>query len=125
MSPRVSAPRLLSIATAIFITSFAAQAQLEFMVSPTPVGSGARAAGMADAFIAIADDATAASWNPAGLVQLQRPEISIVGSYNAISEEFFSRDLPDLNSSHNSDALELNFLSLVLPVPIAFGSRNV
>ena len=48
---------------------------------PVSVGSGARAQGMGSAFIAVADDATAASWNPGGLGQLQRPEISAVGSY--------------------------------------------
>jgi long-subunit fatty acid transport protein len=42
------------------------------------VGSGARAFGMGGAFIAVADDATAASWNPGGLGQLERPEISFV-----------------------------------------------
>ena len=41
-------------------------------------GSGARALGMGGAFIAIADDATAASWNPAGLCVLERAEASIV-----------------------------------------------
>src|SRR5687767_1453074 len=41
-------------------------------------GSGARAAGMGDAFIAVSDDGTAASWNPAGLAQLRQPEFSVV-----------------------------------------------
>ncbi len=41
-------------------------------------GSGARAFGMGGAFLARADDATAASWNPAGLSHLRRPEISVV-----------------------------------------------
>ena len=100
-------------------------AQLEFSVSPSPVGSGARAAGMADAFIAIADDATAASWNPAGLVQLQRPEISIVGSFNALSEEFHSSVQEGLNSSQYSDSLELNFLSVVYPLPFSIGTKNL
>lgn len=54
--------------------------QLRF--SFTPAGAGARAAGMANAFIAVADDGTAASWNPAGLAQLREPEFSLVGSYN-------------------------------------------
>lgn len=102
-----------------------AAAQLEFSVSPTPVGSGARAAGMADAFLSIADDATAASWNPAGLVQLQRPEISVVGAFNSISEEFRSSDLPDLNSEHNVHAAELNFLSVVYPLPVSLGTSNI
>ena len=43
-------------------------------------GSGARAAGMANAFIAVSDDGTAASWNPAGLGQLRKPELSVVTS---------------------------------------------
>jgi long-subunit fatty acid transport protein len=52
-------------------------------------GTGARAHGMGGAFIALADDATAASWNPAGLSQLSRPEVSIVyedfsGTYDTI-----------------------------------------
>jgi hypothetical protein len=34
---------------------------------------------MGGAFIAVADDPTAASWNPGGLVQLESPEVSIVG----------------------------------------------
>jgi hypothetical protein len=43
-------------------------------------GSGARAAGMGNAFIAVSDDGTAASWNPAGLSQLLKPEFSLVHS---------------------------------------------
>ena len=35
------------------------------------LGSGARAFGMGGAFLARADDATAASWNPAGLSYLR------------------------------------------------------
>ena len=53
---------------------------INFATSPSPVGSGARAAGKSFAFIAVADDATAASHNPGGLVQLERPEMSVVGS---------------------------------------------
>ncbi|MBZ5589227.1 MAG: hypothetical protein LAO05_11760 [Acidobacteriia bacterium] len=41
-------------------------------------GTGARALGMGGAFVALADDATAASWNPAGLAQLTRPGVSLV-----------------------------------------------
>jgi hypothetical protein len=48
--------------------------------SINPVGSGARAIGMGGAYIGVADDATAASWNPGGLIQLERPEVSIVGT---------------------------------------------
>ncbi len=40
---------------------------------------GARSLAMGGAFTAIADDATSALLNPAGLVQLRRPEFSLVG----------------------------------------------
>ncbi len=44
----------------------------------TVQGDGARAIGTGGAFIAIADDSTAVSYNPAGLAQLLRPEGSLV-----------------------------------------------
>ncbi len=73
---------------ALLAASGAAQSQpdaLDFQGrSSLAVGSGARALGMAGAFLARADDATAASWNPAGLSYLRRPEVSIVGKW----EEF-------------------------------------
>lgn len=55
--------------------------------SSLDVGSGARAYGMGGAFLARADDATAASWNPAGLSYLRRPEISLVGARNSFSSK--------------------------------------
>jgi long-subunit fatty acid transport protein len=42
-------------------------------------GAGARALGLGGAFIALADDATAVTFNPAGLAQMVRPEMSFVG----------------------------------------------
>lgn len=51
------------------------------------VGSGARAYGMGGAFLARADDATAASWNPAGLSYLRRPELSLVGARTSFAAE--------------------------------------
>jgi len=40
------------------------------------IGTGARAAGMADSFTAVADDTTALSWNPAGLALLSGTGLS-------------------------------------------------
>jgi hypothetical protein len=51
------------------------------------LGSGARAYGMGGAFLARADDATAASWNPAGLSYLRVPELSLVGVSNSFDTE--------------------------------------
>ena len=56
--------------------------------TPLPVGSGARAIGQGSAFIAVADDATAASWNPGALMQLERPELSVVGSFLSTQQDF-------------------------------------
>ena len=90
--------------------------------SPNPVGSGARAVGMGGAFIGIADDATAASWNPGGLIQLERPEISIVGSYVYRKEEFSSSLHPESdNSSHISD-FSVNYFSIAYP--FSFLNKN-
>lgn len=115
---------LPAAALLLWASSLHAQ-ELEISVSPSPVGSGARAAGMADAFVAIADDATAASWNPAGLIQLERPEISIVGSYNSVNEEFdafFHDEVPSRNSADNVD---LNYFSLAYPTPSLWPGRNL
>jgi long-chain fatty acid transport protein len=63
---------------AVSVCAGGAAAQTDTVFNRT--GSGARAAGMANAFIAVSDDGTAASWNPAGLAQLRKPEFSIVSS---------------------------------------------
>jgi hypothetical protein len=89
--------------------------RLEFPSSFNPVGSGARAMGMAGAFIAVCDDATASSWNPGGFIQLRNPELSVVYS-GLIREEsnHFGR-YPE--ASHSSSVFDnnLNFFSLVYP----------
>lgn len=59
------------------------------------LGAGARAYGMGGAFLARADDATAASWNPAGLSYLRTPEISLVGNHNSFREKGFEIDAFD------------------------------
>ncbi len=51
----------------------------------SPTGAGARGQGMGGAFIGVADDGTAASFNPAGLAQLRRSEIAAVGFWDELS----------------------------------------
>ena len=114
----------LSLAFVLCVPWAALAQELEISVSPTPVGSGARAAGMADAFVAIADDATAASWNPAGLVQLEKPEISIVGSYNVVYDEFSASFHDEVDSKHSEENFGLNYLSVVYPLPFLALGRN-
>jgi long-subunit fatty acid transport protein len=81
-------PILLLIVQALpFTTGARAQETvlaLEFSFS----NPGARSMGFGGAFVALADDATAAFANPAGLVQLARPEISIEGRYWSYSTPY-------------------------------------
>ena len=41
------------------------------------IGIGARATGLGESFVAVANDPSAIYWNPAGLASLQRQEISL------------------------------------------------
>ncbi|MBP7828975.1 MAG: hypothetical protein KA248_03565 [Kiritimatiellae bacterium] len=91
--------------------------------APLPSGSGARALGLAGAFTAVADDATAASWNPAGLIQLERPEASIMvrssrerNENNSDSDAF----IVGVNEYGNEN---LNYFSCAYPVTLF--NRNV
>jgi long-subunit fatty acid transport protein len=83
--------------------------------SPNPVGSGARAMGMGGAFIGVADDATAASWNTAGLIQLEKPELSIVVDDTERKETFFSSIHSEIDNTGEVDYLELNYFSAAYP----------
>jgi long-subunit fatty acid transport protein len=83
--------------------------------APLPTGSGARALGLAGAFTAVADDATAASWNPAGLIQLETPEVSAVYRFSTQEDvhESGQNNLATDRDRYNND--ELNYLSAVYP----------
>jgi long-subunit fatty acid transport protein len=86
-------------------------------VAPEPVGSGARALGQS-AFIAVADDATAASWNPAGLTQLRKQEASFVGAWKSVTSDPSSvSDDESYNEQEWSD-WQVNFMSYAQPLPI-------
>jgi long-chain fatty acid transport protein len=81
----------------LVLSGVAAAQQTSPAISSTllsaPVGAGARAAGMGGAFIAVADDATAASWNPAGLALLDRPQTSFAGDASRIVDSVPSYEL--------------------------------
>jgi len=89
--------------------------QVEFSSTLNPVGSGARATGMGGAFISVADDATAASWNPAGLIQLENPEVSLVYSYFNRRQEYSSSVHPEIESTHDMETDGVNYASAAYP----------
>ncbi len=107
---------IILIALVLIFTNFA-YGQNFFNI----LGSGARARGMGGAFIGIADDATAVSWNPAGLTKLEKPEASVVGIYESY---IYSNDLKGVETDpYNYSHFGLNFLSAALPLSI--GTKNV
>ena len=91
---------------------------------------GARSLGFGGAFVALADDTTAAYANPAGLVQLTRPEISMEGRSWSYSTPFVFGGrasgaptgigidtTPDLRwGESTADFTGLSFLSYVYPL---------
>jgi long-chain fatty acid transport protein len=90
-----------------------AQSQLNF------TGNGARASAMGYAFTGVADDATAISWNAAGLTQLVAPEASIIGRVSAGNISVEGADYTiDKSSNFN-----LNFASFVFP--LSMGTTNI
>ena len=71
----------LALLISLFATSQSALAQSEAAVPFLLISPGARASGMGEAFVSIADDATATYWNPAGLAfQTTRREIALMHS---------------------------------------------
>lgn len=108
----------------VFPVSDARPQFISISSSPHPLGSGARALGMGNAFIAVADDATAASWNPGGLIQLETPEISMV-LYNAIrTEDYVFMSHPETESDERTNEFNINYLSAAYPFTL-FGKNMV
>jgi long-subunit fatty acid transport protein len=107
---------LTALVLTVFVPPESSAQQVEFSSSMNPVGSGARATGMGGAFIAVADDATAASWNPAGLIHLEKPEVSFVYSYFNRGQSYNSSTHPELAGTTNEiDINDINFASFAYP----------
>src|SRR5262249_53420268 len=79
---------LISTAAPVFAqTNSEINAGIQFNFS----NPGARSLGFGGAFIGLADDATAAYTNPAGLTNLSQPEVSFEGRYFQYRTEFLDR----------------------------------
>ncbi len=82
---------------------------------------GARASILGGGFVAIADDANALRWNPAGIVQLLQPEVT------SSHINFFSLG-GYFDYSSNSNAINEDFIGLVLPnhtAPVGISFLNL
>jgi long-subunit fatty acid transport protein len=120
--PRTPSP-VLALALGLLL-AFAADVRAQG-VSLSRAGSGARAAGMGDAFVAVSDDGTAASWNPAGLAQLRQPELSFVYGVSDQDLRLSGLRSPDDRTSYalrrpvSGSSSSIDFASLALPFSIA------
>jgi long-chain fatty acid transport protein len=106
----VSSFVLLLICTAAVAQAQSRPLTLEFIFT----NPGARSLGLGGAFAAFADDATAAFANPAGLVQITRPEVSfeLRGRADVSS---FTVGAGGQTSTRTSSASGVGFLSFVYP----------
>jgi hypothetical protein len=77
---------ILILLSSAILTHFAfADVDFDYLHgSDLGMGIGARAMSMGGAFTAIADDATAVFWNPAGLAQLTDNQIFLSGDYPGV-----------------------------------------
>src|SRR5438046_4823494 len=80
---------------------------------------GARSLGMGGAFLGLADDASAAEANPAGLTILRKPEVSVeVRNFQEQQVFTTSGTYPDIQRtafSHYSQRADVSFASFVYP----------
>jgi long-chain fatty acid transport protein len=81
---------------------------------------GARSLGMGGAFLGLADDASAAEANPAGLTILRKPEVSLE-LRNYLEQQLFTTTgtFPETTRTpftHHSDRVVVTFGSAVVPV---------
>lgn len=107
-----------------------AQRQRDYRLELNFSNPGARSLALGGAFVAVADDATAAYANPAGLSNLSRPEVSVEGrswkythvyttgghAYGALSNIGVDTTAGLVQSEASDTAAGVSFLSFVYPV---------
>jgi hypothetical protein len=87
-----SSSRLIAYALVwVFAAVTSAQASESYgAASFMKIGAGARATALGGAFVAVADDASAGYWNPAGLAQLPGPVISLADRIPVLDTDYAS-----------------------------------
>lgn len=90
-----------------------------------PVGAGARGLGMGGAFIAVADDGTAASFNPAGLSQLRQTELALVGFTDQLASERLIPQSDGTVKSRETSTRHSRADFFGLAIPFEVGGKNL
>ncbi len=85
-------------------------------VAAGPAGAcvGARPYGMGLAFIGVADDVNATYWNPAGLVQLEGREITLMRNVNARDEINYQDYLAYAQRLSDKSAIGISYVKKVM-----------
>jgi len=72
------------------------------------IGAGARARGVGNAFVGVADDASAAYWNPAGLTQLKAPSLMLMDRITTLDTNYIN--VAGALPLRSAGALGVNFI---------------
>lgn len=113
--------RILWMAAALFVSHSAmAQSAVDAArILDVETGFGARALGMGGAYLGVADDYSAAYWNPAGLALIKRSEFYLEFSHFRLNNDAtYQKEL----TGGAVNATKFNAIGLVLPVPTERGS---
>lgn len=108
----------------VALVSLPAMAQMFEFMDFNIMGAGARAHGMGGAFIGVADDATAVSWNPAGIAQLEKMEGSVVGLFNMkkYTDEW---TIGGVSDSWEGEDKHIAPTFASFSIPLSVGARNL
>jgi long-subunit fatty acid transport protein len=83
------------------------------------LGAGARAKGMGGAFFGISDDPSAATWNPAGLTQMDKPQMGLTFKSLMPKHTFTQTYLGNREKTYDKSRTEVNYASIVLPFTVS------
>jgi long-subunit fatty acid transport protein len=92
------------------------------MIDYSFLGAGARARAMGGAFTGVANDASALTWNPAGLIQVDKTQASISGTYLPLqlktTSTYATNPSHNIDSKFTDDKVKPSFASFVAPIRI-------
>ncbi|MCG3204107.1 MAG: hypothetical protein KCHDKBKB_00810 [Elusimicrobia bacterium] len=77
----VAAAGMMTLVPSLFATGTSASQFLK-------LGAGARSSAMGNAYSAVSNDVTATYWNPAGLAQLETPEIGVMQNTHLVDTQY-------------------------------------
>lgn len=83
------------------------------------LGAGARARGMGGAFFGVSDDPSAATWNPAGLTQMDKPQMGLTFKSTLPNHTFTQTYLGTKEETFDRSLSQIDFASVVIPFTVS------